>query len=97
MSSYTESTKRIAKNTIVLYLRMVVVMIVALYTSRIVLNALGVEDFGLYNVIGGVVGLFSFFRTFNTHSEQMRVQFDIILYCPPLFKLKSLKKVCLFS
>lgn len=38
-------------------------MIVALYTSRIVLNALGVEDFGLYNVIGGVVGLFSFFRT----------------------------------
>ena len=63
MESKTESTKRIAKNTIILYMRMVIVMLIGLYTSRIVLKSLGVEDFGLYNVIGGVVGLFAFFRT----------------------------------
>ena len=56
------NTKRIAKNTIVLYVRMIVVMLISLYTSRIVLQALGVDDFGLYGVIGGVVGLFSFFK-----------------------------------
>lgn len=57
------NTKRIAKNTIVLYIRMIVVMLITLYTSRIVLKALGVDDFGLYGVVGGVVGLFAFFKT----------------------------------
>lgn len=42
---------------------MVIVMLISLYTSRVVLKALGVDDFGLYNVIGGVVGLFTFLRT----------------------------------
>lgn len=50
-------------NTVVLYIRMIVVMLVALYTSRVILKALGVEDFGLYNVVGGVVSLFSFLRS----------------------------------
>ena len=54
----TGSKKRIAKNTVVLYIRMIVVMLITLYTSRVVLKALGVDDFGLYGVIGGVVGLF---------------------------------------
>ena len=57
------NTKRIAYNTIILYIRMIIVMVISLYTSRIVLKALGFEDFGLYNVIGGIVGLFAFFRT----------------------------------
>lgn len=64
------NNKRIAKNTILLYIRSFVVMLVSLYTSRVILRALGVEDYGLYNVIGGVVGLFAFLRTSMTKSTQ---------------------------
>ena len=53
------NNKRIAKNTLLLYVRMLLTMLVSLYTSRVVLNALGVEDFGIYNVVGGVVAMFS--------------------------------------
>lgn len=53
------NNKRIAKNTLLLYFRMIFMMAVSLYTSRVVLNTLGVEDFGIYNVIGGVVAMFS--------------------------------------
>lgn len=52
--------KRIAKNTMFLYFRMFLIMGVTLYTSRIVLETLGVEDFGLYNVVGGIVTMFTF-------------------------------------
>ena len=62
--------KRIAKNTLVLYLRSIVVLILALYTSRVVLAALGISDYGLHNVVGGVVALFSFFKTSLTKSTQ---------------------------
>lgn len=50
--------KRIAKNTIFMYIRMAITMCIGLYTSRAVLQTLGVEDFGLYNVIGGIVAMF---------------------------------------
>ena len=53
------SNKRIAKNTIFLYFRMLITMAVGLYTSRVVLNTLGVEDYGINNVVGGVVAMFS--------------------------------------
>lgn len=56
----SQRNKRIAKNTLLLYARMVVTMGVSLYTVRIVLNTLGVEDYGLYNVVGGVVALLGF-------------------------------------
>ena len=46
---------RIAKNTVLLYVRMLVVMIINLYTVRLVLNALGIEDYGIYNVVAGVI------------------------------------------
>lgn len=59
MTNTTENNKRIAKNTLLLYFRMLFLMAVSLYTSRVVLNALGVEDFGIYNVVGGVVAMFS--------------------------------------
>ena len=52
--------RRIAKNTIFLYIRMILVMLVGLYTSRVVLKTLGIEDFGLYNVVGGVVTMFTY-------------------------------------
>ena len=51
------SNKRLAKNTLFLYIRMILIMLVSLYTSRIVLEALGVNDYGVYNVVGGVVTL----------------------------------------
>ena len=60
MSTQTSNNnKRIAKNTLLLYFRMLFMMVVSLYTSRVILNALGVEDFGIYNVVGGVVAMFS--------------------------------------
>ena len=52
--------KTVAKNTLMLYIRMGVMMVVSLYTSRVVLATLGVDDFGIYNVVGGVVVMFSF-------------------------------------
>lgn len=65
-----KNTKRIVKNTLLLYMRSIIVMLIALYTSRVVLQSLGIEDFGLYNVVGGVVALFSFLRTSMTKSTQ---------------------------
>jgi O-antigen/teichoic acid export membrane protein len=56
----TENNKRIAKNTLLLYFRMMLTMIVSLYTVRVVLGTLGIVDYGLYNVVGGVVYMFSF-------------------------------------
>lgn len=75
--SDNQNTKRIAVNTIVLYIRMVIVMLIALYTSRIVLSSLGVEDYGLYNVIGGVVSLFSFLRTTLEQGSQRFLNFEM--------------------
>lgn len=59
MKDSTINNKRIAKNTLLLYCRMLFLMAVSLYTSRVVLNALGVEDFGIYNVVGGIVAMFT--------------------------------------
>ncbi len=59
INNKTENNKRVAKNTLLLYFRMFITMAVSLYTSRIVLNTLGVDDFGIYNVVGGVVAMFS--------------------------------------
>lgn len=57
--NHKEQTKRIAKNTVYLYIRMLLGMLVSLYTSRLVLQALGVENYGIYNVVGGFVSMFS--------------------------------------
>ena len=59
MPTQSENTKPIAKNTLLLYVRMLFSMLVSLYTLRVVLNALGVEDYGIYNVVGGFVAMFS--------------------------------------
>ena len=59
MEGNSIKSKRIAKNTFVLYLRMLFLMAIHLYTSRIILKALGVEDFGIYNVVGGFVAMFA--------------------------------------
>ena len=59
MSDTSVNNKRIAKNTLLLYFRTLFIMLVTLYTSRVVLNTLGVTDYGIYNVVGGVVMMFS--------------------------------------
>ena len=61
MSEITiENNKRIARNSFFLYFRMIIVMVVALYTSRQVLSVLGDVDYGIYNVVGGIVLMFGF-------------------------------------
>lgn len=57
MADISANNKRIAKNTLVLYVRMFIMMAISLYTSRVVLKILGVEDFGIYNVVGGIVSM----------------------------------------
>ena len=52
--------KRIAKNTIFLYFRMIIIMAVSFFTSRVVLDKLGVNDYGLFNAVAGVVGMLAF-------------------------------------
>ena len=69
--------KRIARNTIFLYIRMVILMCVGLYTSRVVLHALGVDDYGLYNVVGGVVMMFSFLNATLSSSTQRFLNIEI--------------------
>ena len=59
MTDTSANNKRIAKNTLLLYFRMIALMLVTLYTSRVVLDALGESDYGIYNVVGGVVAMFS--------------------------------------
>ena len=54
-----QNNKRIAKNSILLTIRLIITMCISLYTSRVILNVLGVEDYGIYNVVGGFVALFS--------------------------------------
>ena len=65
------NNKRIAKNTLALYFRMLFSMLVSLYTSRVVLNTLGVEDYGINNVVGGIVFMLSFLNSAMSSSTQL--------------------------
>lgn len=77
MTDLAANNKRIAQNTLFLYLRMLFLMAVSLYTSRVVLNTLGVEDFGIYNVVGGVVAMFSFINGAMSTGTQRFLTFEI--------------------
>lgn len=72
-----KKNKRIARNTLMLYFRMILTMLVSLYTSRVVLNTLGVEDYGTYNVVGGLVIMFGFFNGAMNSATQRFLTFDI--------------------
>jgi len=71
------SNKTIAKNTLFLYFRMILVMGVSLFTSRIVLRELGVSDYGIYSLVGGIVALFGFFNAAMSSATQRYFSFDI--------------------
>lgn len=65
-----EKSKRILKNTTFLYIRMLVLMLITLYTSRVLLDKLGIEDFGIYNVVGGLTVMLIFFRSSLSNATQ---------------------------
>ncbi|MBN1604006.1 MAG: hypothetical protein JW915_20515 [Chitinispirillaceae bacterium] len=73
----SKNNKRIAKNTLMLYFRMFFTMGVSLYTSRIVLNVLGVEDFGIYNVVGGVVAMYAMVNASLASASQRFITFEL--------------------
>lgn len=77
IASTISNNKRIAKNTIMLYIRMLLIMAVTLYTSRVVLEVLGVEDFGIYNIVGGIVILFSFVNNAMATATQRFLSFEL--------------------
>lgn len=70
MKNPAENNKRVAKNTLFLYFRMILIMLVTLYTSRGVLAELGIDDYGIYNVVGGVVLMFSFLNSCMSTATQ---------------------------
>ena len=77
MGDYTHIGSRIAKNTLMLYVRMFVLMLVGLYTSRVVLAALGESDFGIYNVVGGVVAMFTVISGALNSAVQRFITFEL--------------------
>lgn len=77
MADSTTGNKKIFKNTIYLGFRMIIVLGISLYTSRIVLQVLGVEDYGIYSVVGGFVVMFGFFNNAMTTGIQRFFNFEL--------------------
>ena len=77
MSQTSDNNKRIAKNTLFLYFRMLFMMAISLYTNRVVLDKLGVTDFGIYNVVGGVVVMLGFLSGCMSNSVQRYLSYEL--------------------
>ncbi len=77
MAEDIRNNKRIAKNAILLYIRMIFVIAISLYTSRVILAALGMDDYGIYNVVGGVVALFGFLNVAMSSTTQRFITFSL--------------------
>ena len=77
MSDNTQNNKRIAKNTAVLYVRMIVMMVISFYTSRIMLNALGVDNYGINDVVGSLVSMFSLISSSLSSSVSRFITFGL--------------------
>lgn len=76
-SMQNDKPNSIIKNTLFLYLRMLFIMIVSLFTSRVVLNALGVNDYGIYNVVGGFISMFNVFCAGLSTTTQRFITYDL--------------------
>ncbi len=76
MSEVSEN-KRIAKNTMYLYLRMILLLVIGIFTSRVTLAALGISDYGIYNVVGGIVSMFVFINYAMINSTQRYVTYEL--------------------
>ena len=73
----SNTSKRLAKNTAFMYIRMFVLMVVSFYTSRIVLQQLGVEDYGIYNLVGSIVAMFNSLRVIFASSTQRYLNYEM--------------------
>ena len=76
-ADYVLSRKTVVKNTLFLYVRMFITVLVGLYTSRVVLNTLGVSDYGVYNVVGGVITTMTFLNTAMLAATQRFMSFEL--------------------
>ena len=77
MVPQNSNTKRIMKNTVMLYIRMAVIMLVTLYTSRIILDVLGIDDYGIYNIVGSVVVSLSFIQSALNSATLRFISFEL--------------------
>lgn len=85
---FQRNPKKIVKNTTFLYIRMLILMVISLYTSRLVLKELGITDYGIYNVIGGLITIFSFINGSMAQASQRFITFEV-----GTGNLDSLKKI----
>lgn len=88
--------ERLAKNSLFIYLRMLIIMVVTLYTSRVVLEALGVTDFGIYNVVAGLVTFLSFFSVSLVNAIQRYLNIGIAKNDPALTRKYFNQCMCLY-
>ncbi len=77
VAAEANNSKRIAKNTMMLYIRQILVMLITLFTVRVVLEVLGVVDYGIFNVVGGVVAMFSFLSGTMSSASQRYFAYDL--------------------
>lgn len=77
MTDISENNRRIAKNTILLYFRMIVTTIVSLITARLMLQLLGIEDYGIYNVVGGIIGFMAIITSTMTSATMRFLAYDL--------------------
>lgn len=77
MADTQSNNKRIAKNTVMLYVRMLLSIVVSLYTSRVVLQTLGVEDYGIYGLVGGIITMFSFLNSSMSGATSRFLTFEM--------------------
>lgn len=77
MEKISDNNKRVAKNTIMLYCRMFIMVLVTLYTSRVVLQTLGVEDYGIYNVVGGIVSMMGIVNSALVIATQRFIMYEL--------------------
>ena len=77
MQQAEPSTRRIARNTLMLYLRTLLSVVVGLYTSRVVLQTLGIEDYGIYGLVGGIVSMLGFLNTSMAGATSRFITYDL--------------------
>lgn len=77
MTDTSQKNKRIAKNTLLLYVRMLFMLVISLYTSRVVLNTLGVVDYGINNVVGGVIAMLGFLTNSLGAASSRYITYDL--------------------
>ena len=99
MSATATNNKRIAKNAMALYFRMILITCVGLYTSRIILKVLGVNDYGIYNAVGGIIAMFNIIRGSLAASTQRYITYGLgkndHTYLNKVFSTSVIIHICL--